>query len=349
MSGWWGFFWLFVLLAANAFFVAAEFAVISARRSQIEPKAERGVAGAKTALYAIEHATLMLATSQLGITACSLIILNVSEPAIHSLLEVPLHATGMTAQTVAITAFLLTLIFVSFLHVVFGEMIPKNAAFSLPDRAVLLLAPGLVFISKIFKPIIWILNESANGLLRLMGVEPKSETVSTYTLEEVAHIVTHSQQQGLLEDRSGALTAAFEFSNKLARDLTVPTDKLVSLPEAATPTQIETAVSKNGFSRYVIHNKQKEIIGYVHIKDLLHIAKNRLDAPLPNKTVRTLLEVAAEAQIEDVLQEMQETGIHLAKVRDGEAGQLGVLFLEDIIEELVGEVHDATRRQRYHE
>lgn len=347
MTGAWGFFWLFVLLAGNAFFVAAEFAVISARRAQIEPKAAAGMKRAQTALYAMENATLMLATSQLGITVCSLIILNVSEPAIHHLLEVPLAATGITAEAVSITAFVITLLLVSFLHVVFGEMIPKNAAFSVPDKAVLILAPGLVFVSKIINPIIWMLNGTANGILRMFKVEPKSETTSTYTLEEVAHIVTHSQQEGLLEDRSGALTAAFEFTTKVAKDLTVPNSKLVSLSQNATPNEVETAVSKHGFSRYLIHNQTKEIVGYVHIKDLLLVGKDRLDQAIPAKRIRTILNVAESEPIEDVLQEMQATGVHLASVQDPEGKQVGVLFLEDVIEELVGEVHDATRKQRY--
>ena len=146
MSDWMGIVWLVVLLLANAFFVGAEFAVISARRSQIAPLAEAGSKRAKTALWAMEHATLMLATSQLGITVCSLLILNVSEPAIHHLLEGPLAWTGLSAEVVSIAAFVITLLLVSYLHVVFGEMVPKNAAFSMPDQAVLLLAPPLVWI-----------------------------------------------------------------------------------------------------------------------------------------------------------------------------------------------------------
>ena len=148
MSDWAGIAWLVVLLAVNAFFVGAEFAVISARRSQIEPLAERGKRSAKTALYAMEHATLMLATTQLGITVCSLLILNVSEPAIHHLLEVPLHATGWSEEVIGTIAFVVALVLVSFLHVVFGEMVPKNISFSMPDRAALLLAPPLVGIGR---------------------------------------------------------------------------------------------------------------------------------------------------------------------------------------------------------
>src|SRR6187455_634169 len=167
MSDWAGIAWLVVLLAFNAFFVGAEFAVISARRSQIEPLAEKGSRSARTALYAMEHATLMLAASQLGITIASLLILNVSEPAIHHLLEGPLALTGLPDGAVNAIAFAVTLIVVSFLHVVFGEMVPKNLSFSVPDRAVLILAPPLVFLARIFRPIIVALNATANGVLRL--------------------------------------------------------------------------------------------------------------------------------------------------------------------------------------
>ena len=165
--------WLVVLLVVNAFFVGAEFAVISARRSQIEPKADAGSRAAKTTLYAMEHATLMLATSQLGITVCSLVILNVSEPAIHHLLEIPLGLTSLSAEAIGVIAFVAALLLVTFLHVVFGEMVPKNLAFSVPTRAALLLAPPLVLVSRLVKPVIWSLNSVANGILRLVRVEPK--------------------------------------------------------------------------------------------------------------------------------------------------------------------------------
>ncbi|NLB46146.1 MAG: HlyC/CorC family transporter [Microbacteriaceae bacterium] len=347
MSDWMGIVWLVVLLLANAFFVGAEFAVISARRSQIEPLAEAGSKRAKTALWAMEHATLMLATSQLGITVCSLLILNVSEPAIHHLLEGPLAWTGLSAQAVTIVAFVLTLVIVSYLHVVFGEMMPKNAAFSLPDQAVLLLAPPLVWVSKVFRHIIAGLNAIANGVLRLFRVEPKSETTSTYTLEEVAGIVSHSTREGLLEDRSGALSAAFEFTEKQAKDLLVPTDRLITMPEGSTPLDVEQAVTKHGFSRYPMRGENGDLIGYMHIKDLLRISEKRIAEPIPSKRVRDMLTILGETDLEDVLARMQERGVHLARVVDRNGEEYGVVFLEDVIEELVGEINDATKRQRY--
>jgi CBS domain containing-hemolysin-like protein len=342
-----GILWLVVLLVVNAFFVGAEFAVISARRSQIEPRAEAGSKRAKTALWAMEHATLMLATSQLGITVCSLLILNVSEPAIHHLLEGPLEWTGLSAEAVSITAFVIALLLVTYLHVVFGEMVPKNAAFSMPDQAVLLLAPPLVAVSRVIRLLITALNAIANGVLRLFGVEPKSETTSTYTLEEVANIVSHSTREGVLEDRTGALSAAFDFTTKRAVDQLVPSDRLIVLPNGATPEDVEAAVTRHGFSRYPVADGQGELIGYVHIKDLLRLGEDRIAEPIPPKRVRDMLTVHAELDLEDVLSRMQERGIHLARVIDSEGEVLGVIFLEDIIEELVGEVHDATRRRRF--
>lgn len=346
MSDWMGIIWLVLLLAFNAFFVAAEFAVISARRSQIQPLAEAGSKRAKTALWAMEHATLMLATSQFGITVCSLLILNVSEPAIHHLLEGPLAWTSLSAETVSILAFIITLVLVSYLHVVFGEMLPKNAAFSMPDQAVLLLAPPLVWVSQALKHIIGGLNAIANGVLRLFGIDPKSETTSTYTLEEVAGIVSHSTREGVLEDRSGALTAAFEFTEKQARDILVPSEKLVTLAHDATPEDVEQAMTKHGFSRYLIRSERGEIEGYVHIKDLLRLGEARIAEPIPAKRVRQMLTISPDTELEDVLARMQDRGVHLARVADSQGHVQGVVFLEDVIEELVGEVHDATRRSR---
>ncbi len=346
MSDWAGLVWLAVLLLANAFFVAAEFAVISARRSQIEPRAERGSRAARTALYAMEHATLMLATSQLGITICSLLILNVSEPAIHHLLEIPMHALGWSETAVVITSFVIALAIVSFLHVVFGEMVPKNLAFSVPDRAVLILATPLVWISKLFMPVIWVLNAAANGILRLFRVQPKNEAVSTFTIDEVATIVNHSRREGVLADSSGTVAAAVEFTDKKARDVAVPLAELVTMPENTTPADIEKAVARYGFSRYVIVDEEGVPVGYVHLKDILQeLGDAGGSAAVPLKRIHHMVPVQEDTDLEDVLALMRRAGRHLARVRDANGLTTAVLFLEDILEELVGEVQDATRRR----
>jgi CBS domain containing-hemolysin-like protein len=353
MSDWAGIAWLAVLLVFNAFFVGAEFAVISARRSQIEPLAERGSRAAKVALYAMEHATLMLATCQLGITICSLLILNVSEPAIHHLLAVPLGLTGMSEAVVDIVAFAIALLAVSYLHVVFGEMVPKNLAFSLPDRAVLMLATPLVWVSKAFYPLIVALNWIANHVVRLFRVEPKDEAASTFTLDEVATIVNQSRREGLLDDAAGTVAAVVEFTDKKALDIAVPLDQLVTLPETTTPDEIERAVARHGYSRYVIVDAADAPIGYVHLKDVLRAAEDAGDVldevsrrPIPAKRIHHMVPVQETTDLEDALALMRRAGRHLAQVRDGEGRTIGVLFLEDVIEELVGEVQDATARRR---
>ena len=345
MSDWAGLAWLVVLLAGNAFFVGAEFAVIAAKRSQVEPLAKAGSKKAKTALYAMENATLMLATSQLGITICSLLILLVSEPAVHHLLEGPLGAVGLPVQAVSTVAFILALLLVSYLHVVFGEMVPKNISFSLPDKAVLFLAPPLVFVARVFSPVIRTLNAVANGILRLTGVQPKAEATSAYTLDEVATIVAESTKTGMLADHSGALTAAFEFTTKNAGDVTIELPRLVTLPEDATPTDVQHAVAQHGFSRYILVDEEGEPRGYVHIKDVLGGGNLDMDFPVPPRRIRSLVSVRDSVDLEDALATLRQTGAHVARVTTEAGTTRGVLFLEDIIEELVGEVRDATRRQ----
>jgi CBS domain containing-hemolysin-like protein len=338
-----GIIWLVVLLIVNGFFVGAEFAVISARRSQIEPKAEAGSKAAKTTLWAMEHATLMLATSQLGITVCSLVILNVSEPAIHHLLEIPLGLTPLPAEAIGVIAFVVALLLVTFLHVVVGEMVPKNISFSVPTRAALILAPPLVMVARILKPVIWTLNGLANSILRLFKVEPKDEATSAYTLDEVATIVEQSTRDGMLTDPTGALTAAFEFTAKTVADVEVPISEMVLLPASATPADIQRAVAEHGYSRYILTDYDGVPCGYLHLKDVMDLTvPASFNEAVPAKRIRQLASAYRGSELEDALATMRRTGAHVARVFDADANTTGVLFLEDIIEELVGEVQDAT-------
>ncbi len=346
MTDWWGIFWLGILLLINAFFVGAEFAVISARRSQIEPRAEAGGRAAKSALYAMENATLMLATCQLGITVCSLLILNVSEPAIHHLLEIPLKLTGLPEEVIGTVAFIVALVIVSYLHVVLGEMVPKNISFSVPDRAALILAPPLVFFSQLVRPVIVGLNAVANGVLRLFRIEPKNEATSAFTIEEVQTIVATSTKEGMLSDHTGTLSAAFDFTEKRVHDIAVGMEKLVSLSEAATPQEVERAVARHGFSRYVLVNDDGDPTGYLHLKDVIDLeAVGEFEDPVPPRRIRQLISIYSDMELEDALASMRRSGTHIARVFGADGTTEGVLFLEDIIEELVGEVQDATRRR----
>jgi CBS domain containing-hemolysin-like protein len=193
------------LLFANAFFVGSEFAAISVRRAQIEPLAEKGNPAAKVTLRALEKVSLMLATAQLGITLCSLLILTVVEPSIHHLLEGPLGLTGMSKVWVDVVAFIIALTLVTYLHVVVGEMVPKNISFSIPTKAALVLVPPLYFFTWALGPLVKSMNWVANSILKLFGVKPLDEVASSFTLEQVESIVEHSTKEGVLRDASGAI------------------------------------------------------------------------------------------------------------------------------------------------
>ncbi|GHD08686.1 hemolysin family protein [Zhihengliuella salsuginis] len=345
MSDWMGIVWLVVLLIGNAFFVGAEFAVMTARRSQIEPRAREGSAPARTALYAMEHVSLMLAVAQLGITVCSLLILNIAEPAIHHLVAEPLHALGVPDGIAGPASFVFALLLVTFLHVTFGEMVPKNISVSVADRSVLVLAPPLVALSKLIYPVVVSLNWVANHVLRAMRVEPKDEVTSSFTLEEVQNIVEESRREGLVDDESGVISGALEFSEYTAGTLMVPLGELVSLPPTTTPSEFERAVGRTGFSRFVMQDDDQALAGYLHLKDVMSIPPHRSDEPIPVTRLRTLANLAAHTEVEDALSVMQRTGSHLARVIDADGMTRGILFLEDVIEVLVGEIRDATQQQ----
>jgi len=343
-GAWIGLLWLVVLLIGNGFFVGAEFALISARRAQIEPRAKAGSKPAQLTIKAMERVSLLLATAQIGVTVCSLLILVISEPAMHALLEAPLASLGLSDSVVGGLAFAITLVLVSFLHVVIGEMVPKNISFSIPERAALILVPPLYACAWILRPIVVALNATANGLLRLFGVKAIDEASSAFTLEQVEDIVQHSTREGVLSDTSGALSNTFEFTEKKVLDVTVPLARLVAFSETVTPREIEQAVTKYGFSRYPLRDEDADLVGYLHLKDVLDLDEDEVDLPFPAKRIRTLISLPAKMELEDALASMRRVGAHMARVFDGSGRELGVLFLEDILEELVGEVQDATQR-----
>lgn len=345
MSPWAGIAWLVILLLGNAFFVAAEFAVMTARRSQIEPLADAGSKRAKITLGAMENVSLMLACSQLGITVCSLLILNVAEPAIHHLLAEPLHVIGLDDNIAGPVAFVFTLALVTFLHVTFGEMVPKNMSVSAADKAALLLAPPLVLITKVVRPLIGVLNWLANHIVRLFGIVPQDEVTSAFTLKEVQSIVEESTRSGLVDDQTGLITGALEFSSQTAGGIMVPLSSVVTMAPEATPVDFERMVGKTGFSRFVFADDAGNLLGYLHLKDVLRIPLERYEMAIGEGRVRSMVNIAATEEIEDVLAVMQRSGSHMARVMGPAEQAVGVLFLEDVIEQLVGEIRDATQTQ----
>jgi CBS domain containing-hemolysin-like protein len=334
-----------LLLAGNAFFVGAEFALISARRTQIEPLAAQGSRRARTTLAAMERVSLMMAGAQLGITVCSLGLGAVGEPAVAHLLEGPFAAAGMPEQLLHPVAFAIALTVVVVLHMVLGEMVPKNIALAGPERSALALGPVLYGVVKVLEPVIVALNAVANAVLRLLKVEPKDEVTSAFTRDEVAGLVTESRREGLLDaDEHELLTGALGFDEQPVSSVLLPAESLVTVPEGVTPAQVEARCAETGFSRFPVQARSGELTGYLHLRDVLVTDPALRDRPVERRTIRPLATIPRTSPLHSALEVMQARGAHLAQVVEPDGRPAGVVALEDVLEELVGEVRDATRR-----
>jgi len=335
------------LLLANAFFVGAEFAAMAARRSALEPLAAARSARAATCLAALEQMGSMLATAQLGITVCSVGLGALAEAALHEVLHPVFAALPLGEAWANGLSFAGALLIVVYLHVVAGEMIPKNLALAGPERAALVLVPALLMVSRVLRPVVAVMEWVAKGLVRaIFRIEPKDEIASAFTVEEVTHILAESEREGLIEEqREGLVRSALEFSAKLAADVAVPVDRLVTVAKGVTPEDVERLVARTGFSRYPFLDKEGHVAGYLHLKDILYAADAAARTErVPRKRLRRLATVAPTEEIEDVLATMRGNGTHLARVVDPAGEVIGVIFLEDIVEELVGTISDAETR-----
>lgn len=332
-------------LLGNAFFVGAEFGLVSARRSNIELQALNGSRAAKVTLGAMEQVSLMLAGAQLGITLCSLIFGAIGEPLFAHLLEEPLHALGVSDALLHPIAFAVALTFMVYLHVVIGEMVPKNLALAGPTKAALWLTPPLVLTVKIVKPAVNLLNAIANACLRLIGVKPRQEIASSFSRDEVAGFVKESHREGLLsKDEEQLLSGALSFDERSISAVLIPKDKLVTASLRSAADDIENLSAETGYSRFPITNSRGEMRGYVHIKDILNMPDAERDQPLPRRYVRQLAEVRPGTSLRRALIIMQRSGAHLAHVVDKHGKTQGVIALEDLLEELVGDIRDETQK-----
>ncbi len=333
------------LLAANAFFVGAEFALISARRSQIEPAAQAGSRMARSTLRAMENVSLVMAGAQLGITICSLGLGAVGEPAVAHLIEPVLHAAHVPDQLLHPIAFAIALLVVVYLHVVLGEMVPKNIAIAGPERAALVLGPPMMGIVTLLRPVISVLNAIANGTLRLMRVEPRDEVSSTYTREEVAAMVEESRGEGLIEeDEYDRLAGALGFTEKTVEAVLMRPESLATVRRGSTVAEVEDLCAATGFSRFPVVDDASDLLGYLHIKDVIESDESRRDRVVEDKWVRPFAPVLVSEPLHEALETLQRRGAHLAQVLDQEGRVLGLATLEDVIEELVGEIRDAAHQ-----
>jgi CBS domain containing-hemolysin-like protein len=334
------------LLAFNAFFVGAEFALISARRSQIEPLAEAGSKMARTTIRAMEQVSMVMAGAQLGITICSLGLGAVGEPAVAHLIEPLLHGVGLPDGLLHPIAFVIAMTIVVYLHVVLGEMVPKNIAIAGPERAALVLGPPMVVVVTILRPLIAGINTCANGILRLLRVEPKDEVNSTYTREEVAALVEESRGEGLIEAHEyDRLAGALGFTEKTVSSVLMPAATLSTVRRGSTVAAVEDLCAATGYSRFPVEAEDGELLGYLHIKDVLESDESRRGRPVDDKWIRPFASVRATDALHSALEGLQRRGAHMGRVISEDGAVLGLVTLEDVLEELVGEIRDAAHHE----
>ncbi|RJO73483.1 HlyC/CorC family transporter [Nocardia panacis] len=340
-----------ILLAGNAFFVGAEFALISARRDRLEALAAQGKHKAETVIRAGENLSMMLAAAQLGITICSILLGRVGEPAFAHLLQRPFELLGLPEQLLHPVGFALALIVVVILHILLGEMIPKNIALAGPERSALLLVPIHLQWLRLARPLIAVYNWAANMSLRMLRVEPKDELQATVSSVELAEMIGESRSEGLLdEEEHRRLTQALGTSDRTVADVMVPLATTRSIPlrgNGTTLGDIESAVAETGFSRYPVRAADGSLVGYLHVKDVLDKVADESagpSTPIPRTDIRPLPTVGVGTALHEALARLRRTNSHLGRVVDARGNTTGIVALEDLVEEFVGTVRDATHR-----
>ncbi len=339
-------FLLVVLLAGNAFFVGAEFATITARRDRLEALLASGVTRARLVLRAREQLSLLIAGAQLGVTLCSLGLGALGEPVVAHLLERPFEAFDIEGAAVGAVAFTVALGVVVTLHTVLGEMVPKNLAIAGPERSALWLVPAHFAFCAAMGPLLDLFTVVARLVLRVFGIRVRDEVDSGYTPGELAVMISESRREGFLDDsETRRLTATLSSAGRTVTEVLVPVDRLISLPVGTTVKAVEEAVAATGFSRFPLRRPDGELAGYLHVKDVLQEAATP-EARVAAGRVRTLPEVRREARLDEAMAALRRAGSHLGRVVDGEGHTVGVVALEDLVEEYVGTVRDATHVRR---
>lgn len=337
------------LLAGNAFFVGAEFALISSRRDRLEALAEQGKHRARTVIAAGEQLSLMLAGSQLGITICSIILGRVGEPAVADVLANVLEPLGVTGSALHAIAFAVALTIVAVLHILLGELVPKNIALAGPERSALLLVPLHLGFVRITRPLIAGYNVAANTTLRVFGVRAADELDTAYNTRELAGMIAESRSEGLLDAQEHRrLNQALTTTGRTVTEVLIPLAQLRCLEPTPTLGALEQAVRETGYSRYPVKAADGTLSGYLHVKDVLDSVLDDDAGPgtiIPPSRVRVLPPVPCAQPLDEALAGLRRASSHLGRAVDAAGNTVGVVALEDLVEEFVGTVRDATHRE----
>ncbi|NQD71544.1 HlyC/CorC family transporter [Sphingobacterium shayense] len=335
-------FWTIFLVLANGFFVAAEFAIVKVRASQIELHAKSGGKVAKIAKNITEHLDGYLAATQLGITLASLALGWVGEAVMTEIVHkffglFNLELTGVVAKNLG---HVLAFSIITFLHIVFGELAPKSIAIQRPVATTMRIATALQFFYYIFKPIIWVLNGFANLLLRLLGFDVAGGE-SNHSSEELQYLLEKGKESGALNNAEHELIKnVFDFNERIVKNIMVPRTRIVAIDMTETAAEFINTVTEEGYSRIPIYDDNiDQIVGIVHTKDILPIIVKGKEVVLKD-IMRKPYFIPESKKINDLMTEFQLKRIQIAIVLDEFGGTAGMVTLEDIVEELVGEIQD---------
>lgn len=335
---------LFILLLvlANGFFVAAEFAIVKVRSSQIAHRVKTGHRRAALAKHILDHLDAYLSATQLGITFTSLGLGWAGEPILAEMIAPPLTAFGIAdPRLVQAIAFSASFGLLTFLHIVIGELAPKSLAIRYPESTTFFVAIPLRLFYRVFRPLIWSLNGTANFLLRTFGIPPASTTELLHSPEELEIIVREGAKSGIIDETEKELiTSIFDFTETLAKEIMVPRTDMVAISHTLDRERLIRVVTEEGYSRMPVYRDSVDnIIGIIHTKDLLSLVEHRNLIVLED-IIRPAHFVPGTTSISTLLRELQQRKMTMAIVVDEFGGTLGLVTMEDILEEIVGEIHD---------
>ncbi len=335
---------VFFFVGINGFFVASEFALVSVRKPRIESRAEEGSKNAKAALRLLNNPTLFISAVQLGVTLASLALGWLGEPTIAHFLE-PLAdkiVTGETALYIAHTiAIIIAFAIITFLHVTLGELVPKMVSLEKSETMALATARPLELFAKIFSPVLWVLNLAGGAIGKLLGLKSSLEHTSVYTEEELRQLVILSEESGHLnKEERRLINQVFEFSETTVKEAMVPRTEIVGIQAASTLEEIALAFHQHGYSRLPVYRGSlDDIAGIIHSKDVMSYLLRPKSFRL-EKVLQKPIYIVDTARLEDVLRLMQRGKAHFGFVVDEHGGVEGIITLEDLLEEIVGDISD---------
>lgn len=345
----WGLLGLAVLLTVGtALFVAAEFSLVSLDRPRVERAVEAGDRRAATVLSAVRSLSTQLSGAQVGITLTTLVVGYLVEPSLATLLVAPLEAAGLSAEAAPAVAVAAGLAVATVFSMIVGELLPQNLGISVPlATAKVVAGPQQVF-TRLMHPLIRLLNGSANRVLRAMGIEPAEELTSARTPEELAALVRRSAEVGTLDETTAQLlTRSLGFAGRTAADVMTPRVRMHSLEETATAADVVRLTRRTGLSRFpVVGEGADDVVGVVHLRSAIAVPREHREAVPATALMSEVLRVPETVRLGPLLVTLRQSGLQLALVVDEYGGTAGVVTLEDVVEEIVGEVSDEHDRNR---